>query len=149
MSLPDETMEHWFQLAADFDPDRVSSIIGEMESGKMHPNEAKRLLARSVVELYHGAEAAKQAEAEFDEIFKRGGTPTEIESFPLPTDDPINLPALIREAFEMSGSEARRMIQQGAVKVGGEPVSDLEVARARLRGQVMQVGKRKFVQLGG
>lgn len=147
MSLPDETMEHWFQLAADFEPDRVTQIISEVDSGVMHPNEAKRLLARSVVSLYHGDEAGERAEAEFDEIFKRGGTPDQVDSFALPAEDPVNLPSLIRDAFDISGSEARRLIQQGAVKVDGEAVMELEIARSALVGQTMQVGKRKFARL--
>lgn len=147
MSLPDETMEHWFQLAADFDPDRVTRIIADVESETMHPNAAKRLLARSVVALYHGEEVGERAEAEFDLVFKHGGVPDEIPEFTLPADDPANLTNLVRDAFEVSGSEARRLLQQGAVKVAGETITDAEVPRDALAGQTLQVGKRKFVNL--
>lgn len=147
MSLPDETMEHWFQLAADFDPDRVDQIIGEVGSGTLHPNAAKRLLARSVVALYHDDMAGEQAESEFDQVFKHGGVPDEAPEFSLPADDPVNLINLVRDAFHLSGSEARRLLQQGAVKVDGSPVGSAEVPRTELVGQTLQVGKRKFVNL--
>ncbi|MEX0797006.1 MAG: tyrosine--tRNA ligase [Acidimicrobiia bacterium] len=147
MSLPDEAMDHWFRLAADLEPDEADRIMAELESGAMHPNEAKRLLARSVVALYHGEEAADAAEVGFDQVFKHGGLPDEIDSFRVPDEDPVNLPALIRDALGGSGSEARRMLQQGAVKVDGQPISDQEVPRDSLVGQVLQVGKRKFIKL--
>jgi tyrosyl-tRNA synthetase len=147
MSLPDETMKHWFQLAADFEPDLVAQIIADVESEAMHPNAAKRLLARSVVALYHGDEAGERAEAEFDQVFKHGGIPDEVAEFSLPADDPVNLVNLIRDAFDVSGSEARRLLQQGAVKVDGEPIDNAEIPRADLVGQTLQIGKRKFVRL--
>jgi tyrosyl-tRNA synthetase len=147
MSLPDEAMEHWFQLAVDFDPDRVNQVMGDVASGSMHPNLAKRLLARSVVALYHGDAAAAAAETQFDQIFKHGGVPKEIDSFPVPAGETVNLPALIRDAFGGSGSDARRLLQQGAVRVNGDQITDQEVDRERLVGQVLQVGKRKFIRL--
>jgi tyrosyl-tRNA synthetase len=147
MSLPDEAMEHWFQLAVDFDPDRVSQVMGDVASGSMHPNLAKRLLARSVVALYHGDAAAAAAETQFDQVFKHGGVPKEIDSFPVPAGETVNLPALIRDAFGGSGSDARRLLQQGAVRVNGDQITDQEVDRKRLVGQVLQVGKRKFIRL--
>ena len=147
MSLPDETMGQWFRLAADLDPDNVDRILGEIESGELHPNDAKRLLARSVVALYHDQQAAEEAEIAFDEVFKHGGIPDEVPAFLLPEDDPVNLPALIREAFGTSGSEARRLIEQGAVKVDGDALHEQEVPRERLAGRVLQVGKRRFAGL--
>ena len=147
MSLPDEAMEHWFQLAVDFDPDRVNQVMGDVASGSMHPNLAKRLLARSVVALYHGDAAAVAAETQFDQVFKHGGVPKEIDSFQVPAGETVNLPALIRDAFGGSGSDARRLLQQGAVRVNGNQITDQEVDRERLVGQVLQVGKRKFIRL--
>jgi tyrosyl-tRNA synthetase len=147
MSLPDEAMDHWFRLAADIDPDRVDQIMSDVAAGSMHPNQAKRLLARSVVALYHGEDVASAAEDEFDQVFKHGGVPDEIDSFAVPAGETVNLPALIRDAFGGSGSDARRLLQQGAVRVAGDQITDQEVDRDRLVGQVLQVGKRKFVKL--
>jgi len=149
MSIPDEAMGQWFRLAADYDDDAVTKIESGLASGEIHPNEAKRHLARSVVTLYWGDEAASGAEAAFDQVFKEGGIPDDIPEASLPADDPVSLPALIRDAFDMSASEARRMIDQGAVRIDGEVISDQELARVTLAGKVLRVGKRRFARLSG
>jgi tyrosyl-tRNA synthetase len=98
--------------------------------------------------LYWGAVAARQAEDAFDLIHKRKEIPEEVAEFTLPADAVVSLPALIRDAgLASSGGEARRLIQQGAVKIDGEKLSDLDIHRTRLQGQVLQVGKRRFVRL--
>jgi tyrosyl-tRNA synthetase len=149
MSIPDEAMGQWFRLAADYDDEAVTEIESGLASGEIHPNEAKRHLARSVVTLYWGDEAASGAEAAFDQVFKEGGIPDDIPEASLPADDPVSLPALIRDAFHMSASEARRMIEQGAVRIDGEVISEQELARVTLAGKVLRVGKRRFARLSG
>lgn len=147
MSIPDDLMGEWYRLAADFDDDATSTIERRIESGEIHPNEAKRNLAQSIVTLYWGDEAAKGAEAAFDRVFREGGIPEDLEEFPIVDGDPVALPALIRDVFGISGSEARRMIEQGAVRLDDEVVDTTEVPRERLVGAVLRVGKRRFARL--
>jgi len=147
MSLPDAAMPMWFRLAADFDPAEVEEIESGLASGGLHPGATKRRLARAVTALYWGDEAAGTAEGEFDQIFKHGGIPDEIEEFSLVQDDKIQVPGLIREALGLSGSEARRLLAQGAVKLDGEILQAQELPREALVGRVLQVGKRRFVRL--
>ncbi|HEX6219811.1 MAG TPA: tyrosine--tRNA ligase [Acidimicrobiia bacterium] len=149
MSTPDELMGQWFRLAANFDDDAVTRIEQALASEELHPNEAKRHLARSVVTLYWGENEAKSAEAEFDRVFRHRGVPDEMDELGLPSDDPVHLPSLIRDAFGLSGSEARRMIEQGAVRLDDEQVSAQELARSDLVHRVLRVGKRRFVRLTG
>jgi tyrosyl-tRNA synthetase len=113
----------------------------------VHPNQAKRHLARSVVTIYWGDDEARKAESEFDEVFRKGGVPGEVDELALPPDDPVHLPSLIRDGFDVSGSEARRLIEQGAVRIDDVVVSDQEVSRSRLVDKVLRVGKRRFARL--
>ena len=147
MSIPDETMGQWFRLAADYDSQSVDAIESGLASGDLHPNTVKRQLARAVVALYWGEDAANLSEADFDRVFRDRGTPNEIEDHALPSDDPVNVPALIRDAFGISGAEARRMLTQGAVRLDGVVTEAQEASRSELVGKVMKVGKRRFVRL--
>jgi tyrosyl-tRNA synthetase len=147
MSIPDTSMVEWFRLAADVDPEEVSAIESGLASGDLHPGETKRRLARAVTALYWGEAAAEEAERSFDQVFRLGGIPDEIEPFPLSEEDPVTIPSLIRDALGLSGSEARRLLAQGAVKLDGEVVQAQELGRSELEGRVLQVGKRRFVRL--
>lgn len=147
MSIPDDLMGSWYRLAADFDEADAAEIEADMASGALHPNEAKRRLARSVVSLYWDDEAARAAEASFDRVFKQGSAPEDLAEHRLPEGDPVHMPGLIRDAFGMSGSEARRMLDQGAVRVDDETVERHEVPRSVLSGAVLRVGKRRFAKL--
>lgn len=147
MSISDTAMGEWFRLAADLDPAEVAGIEAGLESGDLHPNEAKRRLARAVVSLYWGDDAAGEAEAGFDQVFRHGGTPDEMQEHPVPDTDPVHLPSLIRDVFGMSGAEARRMLDQGAVRIDGETVQAQEAPRNNLVGKVLKVGKRRFARL--
>jgi tyrosyl-tRNA synthetase len=147
MSIPDDAMLQWFRLAADLDPTQVEEIESGLASGGLGPGDTKRRLARAVTALYWGDDEAVAAEEEFDQVFRHGGTPGEIATFLLPKEDPIQIPGLIRDAFRLSGAEARRMLNQGAVKVDGELLEAQEAARDSLVDRVLQVGKRRFVRL--
>jgi tyrosyl-tRNA synthetase len=148
MSIPDHLMPDWYAHATALPVDEVARWRGALASEDVDPNEAKRNLGRTVVALYHGAEAAEAAEAAFDALFKRGEVPDDVPEHVLGTDDPVYLPAVLAAAgLVASNGEARRLIDQGAVRVAGERVTTLEVSRAELVGQVAQVGKRRFLRL--
>lgn len=149
MSIPDEAMGEWFRLAADRDDDEVDGIEARLAAGELHPNEAKRSLARGVVTLYWGDDAANTSEARFDQVFRDGGVPDEIAEKALPADDPVGIPALIRALFGVSGSEARRLLSQGAVRVDDVVITDQEIPRSELVDRVLRVGKRRFARLTG
>lgn len=147
MSTTDEAIGQWLSLAADLDPAEVEAIKSGLREGALHPNQVKRQLARAIVDLYHGPGAGALAEAGFDRVFKDGGTPENIAEHPLGSDDTVNLPGLLREAFGISGAEARRLIDQGAVSVDGEPLGSYETSKDQVHGKVLRAGKRRFVRL--
>ena len=75
--------------------------------------------------------------------------PCDVPELPLPSEDPVHLPRILTEQLGVaSTSEARRLIAQGGVKVNGEPVTELDLPRARLEGALVQAGKRRFARFG-
>jgi tyrosyl-tRNA synthetase len=95
----------------------------------------------------HGVEAASEAEAHFTRVVREGRAPDEVQEADLPAGDPVHMPALIRDVFGLSTSEARRLIAQGGVKLNGAPSGELDLPRDALTGALLQVGKRQFVRL--
>jgi tyrosyl-tRNA synthetase len=147
MSIPDMLMQQWFRLATELPEVEVDRMVSGIENGTIHPGEAKRLLARSVTGLYWGDTAAAEAEAAFDRLFRDHEVPDNIEEAVLPASDSVHLPTLLRDlGLATSGSEARRLIEQGAVKINGQKVLAEEVARSDLAGSVVQIGKRRFIK---
>jgi tyrosyl-tRNA synthetase len=135
MRIPDSQLEEWYRLV----------LEREVPTGE--PMEAKLALAREIVGRSHGAEAAARAEEHFTRVVREGQAPDEVADATLPEGDPVHLPALLAAAFGLSTSEARRLIEQGGVKVNGQPVRDLDLARAELVDSTLQAGKRRFARL--
>ncbi len=142
MRMPDEAMPEYFRL-----------LLGE-EVPTGAANEAKRLLARRIVERFHDVAAAGAAEEHFERLFVRHEAPDEVEEVELAPylgEDAasVHLPLLMAGAFEISSSEARRLIEQGGVKLDGEALGagNLDLEPSALDGRVLQVGKRRFRRL--
>lgn len=148
MSIPDDLMPQWFELATDLPWDEVLDLRTQLQDGLMHPAEAKRRLARSIVSLYHDDDAAVAAEAAFNRVIRDGEIPEDVDEYDLPAADPVMLAPLLRDSgLVASGGEARRMLSQGAVKLNGVRVASEALPRDELAGAVLQVGKRKFIRL--
>jgi tyrosyl-tRNA synthetase len=150
MSMPDALMEKYFRLVTDVHPDETDRIAAGLASGELHPGETKRRLAREIVTLYHSAEAATAAEERFNTQFRERAVPDDIPTFPLGDAPTWFLPSLLSESgLAASGSEARRLVSQGAVRLDGEVLDDprAELPAAGLRDRVLQAGKRRFVRL--
>jgi tyrosyl-tRNA synthetase len=151
MSIPDELMIKYYELATDIHPDEISKIKAGLEDGSYHPRDAKMRLAREITSLYHSEEAAQKAEEQFKAVFQRGGMPDEIPTFEVPQDiisqEGVDMARLIVEAgLAPSTSQARRLISQGAIRVNGEKTDELK--NPTLKDQdVVQVGKRNFIRV--
>jgi tyrosyl-tRNA synthetase len=138
MRVPDELLPQYYRLV--------------MERGEPagEPMETKLELARFIVQRAWGEEAAGEAEEHFARVVRRHEAPEEVPEESLPDGDPIHLPALLVDRLGIaSTSEARRLIEQGGVKLDGEVVKELDVPRARLEGATLQAGKRRFVRFRG
>ncbi|MDQ1466793.1 MAG: tyrosyl-tRNA synthetase [Actinomycetota bacterium] len=149
MSISDESMPAYFQYATAWPPERVDDVTKQLASGELHPNQAKRLLARTVVDLYHGDGAGSAAEAEFDRVFKDHAAPDDVPDAPVTTTDPQLLSRWLHEAkLATSNREAKRAIAEGSVKIDGEAIAeDREWAPAEIDGKVVQVGRRKWARI--
>lgn len=139
MRLPDTAMGEWFRLLAIEDP-----------GAEVSARDRKRALARAIVDRFHGDGAGAAAEKEFERLFVDHALPDDVPDHPLPDDGgEVHLPALIASAFGRSRGDARRLVEQGGVKLDGEalPAGTLDYEHAMLAGKVLQVGKRNFVRL--
>src|SRR5215212_6768446 len=137
MRVPDDAMPVYYALLLDEQPQE-------------DPREAKGRMAFELTERYHGEEAAAAARERFDTVHVRRELPDEIEEFAFsPEDGQVHLPALMADAFGLSRSEARRLLTQGGVKLGGAELdgSVLDVPVDELDGAVLQVGRRRFKKL--
>lgn len=153
MSIPDQLMRKYFILATDVPLDRVEVML----SPKVHPREAKAALGEAIVARYYDAAAARQARAEFERVFSRHELPEHVPEVAVPRgelkDGRIWIARLLQlTGWACSSSEARRLVQQGGVRLGrdaaslsavSDPGADVEVSD----GAVLNVGKRRFCRL--
>lgn len=148
MSIPDELMERYYTLVTDIPMEEISQLMVDWKSGEKHPRDLKMHLAHTITALYHGKEAADHAQDEFVKVFQKGDLPDEIVEKEWPGEGSIQLPNLL-VALELlkSTSEARRNIEQGAVKIDMETIKDVKAEIAEKSGMIIQVGKRKFCKI--
>jgi tyrosyl-tRNA synthetase len=148
MSIPDEVMHAYFQYATDWRPERVADVQARLASADLHPNAAKRMLARAVVDLYNGPGAGDVAEAEFDRVFKTHAEPDDVAEVPITGDDPRTLSQWLVQLSLATGTRAGgRQIRDGAVKIDGVAIrEDREYTPAELDGRTVQSGKRKWAR---
>lgn len=154
MSIPDELMVKYFRLASTLDVDTIDRIESDLASGILHPNKAKRELARNIVAAYNGEAQAHAAEEAFDRVFKQHEVPEDIETvavdLTLNDEGKVYVAAtLVQIGFAPTVSEARRLIDNGGVRIDGEMLAlkEYNVAPGRLEHAVVQVGKRRFARL--
>jgi len=141
MSIPDGAMEEYYRL-----------LLDEEVPAELEPRDAKRALARGLVGLLYSPEQAGEAQAHFDRVFVEREAPEEMEELELelPQDGgAVHMPAVLERAFAVSRSEARRALAQGGVRLGEARLgaSDQDLPRERLDGEVLRLGKRRFVRL--
>lgn len=152
MSIPDHLMWMYFELITEVPMDQIAAMRAGVEAGTEHPRRVKQRLAREIVTRFHSAAAALQAEAHFERVFAERALPEEIPEWQLPAelvrDGKVWIVRLVVAAgLAASNAEARRLIEQGGVRVDGETVHDVNGEWAVRHGAVLQVGKRRFVRI--
>jgi len=146
MSIPDQAMSNFMNLVTRWAPDEIAAVESALAEGKLHPRDAKMKLAREIVSIFHGGETAREAEEHFRTVFQKRKLPPDMPVLAVP--EPANVVDLLAAAgLVRSKSEARRLVQQGGVRLDGEKVSTIEVEIAVTDERVLQVGRRRFVRL--
>jgi tyrosyl-tRNA synthetase len=154
MSIPDSLLPRYMLLATGWHPDKVEAETARLASGELHPNAAKRLLARTIVDLYHGDGSGREAETGFDQVFKKHEVPDDVPEFELRPehlmDGRIRLARLLALAgLVNSNKEGARKISEGAVRLNGDRITDpdTEVAPTDLGEGLLQVGRRSWARI--
>lgn len=149
MSIPDHLMRMYFELLTDVPLDEIDGLMRGIETGDVHPRDVKRRLAREIVARFHSDEAAVEADAQFMKVFARRELPDDMPEIHVPASELqegrlwiVRLMTLA--GFASTNGEARRLVEQGAVRLDQRPVDDPGLDCALEDGMVLQVGKRRF-----
>jgi tyrosyl-tRNA synthetase len=146
MSIPDFAMVKFMQLVTRWTPSEIAEKETKLNSGAVHPRDLKMELAREITSIFYSDEAAQAAEQAFVNVFQQHALPDEMEEVQIA--QPLNLTdLLIHTQAAKSKNEARRLIDQGGVKLDGEVISGATTLIEVTAPRVLQVGKRKFVRL--
>jgi tyrosyl-tRNA synthetase len=145
MSLPDGAMGSYFRLVTRWTPAEVAAVEAGLAAGELHPMEAKKRLAWEIVACFHGDDAATAAARHFQRVHQQGETPEAVPAFGLPGPMPIG-DMLVAAGLCDSKSQARRLVEQGGASLDGAVVADVGTTVAA-RGQVLRVGRRRFLRL--
>jgi len=146
LSIPDNIIFNYFELATDVTTTELIELKKEIET---NPRDSKRKLARTFVRMYYDEKVAISAEEEFDKIFIKKDIPDDIEVFSISnkTNEINIIDLIIKVNFATSKGEARRLVQQGGVSIDGEKIDDITFNIRIKDGQILKVGKRKFIKL--
>jgi len=146
MSLPDHAMLDYFTLVTRYQPDQIAAIRAGLADGSLHPRDVKMGLAREIVSIFHAEDAAEQAEEHFRTVFQERDLPPDMPIQVI--EGQVNVVDLLSDSgLTSSKGEARRLIQQGGVRLDGEKVESFEQIVEVKQEAVLQVGKRKFLKL--
>ncbi|WP_240417449.1 tyrosine--tRNA ligase [Paenibacillus periandrae] len=152
MSIPDELMPKYYELATSMSNEDLKLLQEGLLDGKVHPRDAKMQLARTFVSMYHGEQAASDAQQHFVTVFQQRALPEDIEEFVVAADALEDgqigiVKLLVTLGLSASNSEARRSIQQGGVKINEQKIEDLNTSLTLQEDDIIQVGKRKFAKI--
>jgi tyrosyl-tRNA synthetase len=146
MSVPDKAMGDFFRLVTRWTPPQIEKLEADIAAGRLHPRDAKMKLAYEIVSIYHSEQAAEHAQQEFIRVFQQGNQPDDMPEYALKAGQSV-LDVLVDGNLVKSKSQGRRMIDQKAVRLDGETLSD--PTQPFPHPGVLQVGKRRFLRVLG
>lgn len=143
LSMPDNLITLYMECCTDMPMSEVAAAEKALKDGKENPKNLKMRLAREIVTMYHSAADAKAAEEAFENVFKNKGVPEDMPEYKAKKEESL-IDALVASGSCASKSEARRLIEQGGIKVNEKAVTDVN---AKAEEGIVKVGKRKFVRV--
>jgi tyrosyl-tRNA synthetase len=147
MSIPDDLIIPYFELATTVPQAAIDALTTELASILTNPRDLKMQLAREIVTLYHGLTKAADAEAQFVAQFQKGELPEDIQEKKMDKSYKTAILALMDTGLVSSNAEARRLIEQGGVRIDGKAIDDPLASLKLQQGNIIQVGKRRFVKV--
>jgi tyrosyl-tRNA synthetase len=144
MSIPDFAMGKYMRLATRWSPHKIEAIEREIQSGKLHPRDAKMRLAFEITSIFYGEADAQKAQDVFVKTFQQKEIPDEMPEFALQPGQTV-LDVILAANMAASKSEARRLFDQKGVRLDGETIERGDAAFPHPG--VLQVGKRKFLRV--
>jgi tyrosyl-tRNA synthetase len=145
MSMPDALIPRYYELLTDKSMDDIQSLVDEMKEGNKHPRDVKMSLALELTAQFHSVEEAKLAKERFIQVLSNRKLPTDLASLKVLCDESL-LTVIVKAGFASSKSEARRLVSQKGVKINQELI-EYPNLNSFHQGDVLQVGKKKFIQL--
>jgi len=147
MSIPDDLILRYYKLCLDYDENSIKEIEKRMKAGE-NPRDIKMELAEKIVSIYHNKKKAEEAKNEFIKVFSKNKEPEDIKEMKIDKGEKIWIVELLEKAhFVKSRGEARRLIQNGALKIDGEKVTDFKLNISFDKDTVIRVGKLRFVKI--
>lgn len=146
MSVPDAALNVYMRLVTRWSPAAVQRMEEQLASGALHPRDGKMQVAHEITEVFYGADGAAQGQAHFERVFQRRELPDDMPVLAVVAGTKL-VDFVVAEGLVPTKSEARRLIKQGGIKLGGVAVADTEMLLQLGEATVIQVGKRKFARL--
>ena len=152
MSIPDHLMWMYFELITDVPLSEISEYRSQVAADAVNPRDIKKILARAVVRRFYDDEASLAAERHFDRVIGQGAIPEDVPEVPISSADLTDgriwvVKLLVQAGLAASNGEARRLIDQGGVRIDGDVVTDSGLEWSFVPGTVVQVGKRRFARV--
>ena len=149
MSIPDNLIYTYFELATDVPNEELTQIKKQLEDPRVNPRDLKARLAFEIMKIYHGEQAAQSAREEFERVFSQKQLPDDMPEFVLnKSEGKIWIVRLMASAgLVKTNAEARRLIQQGAVSIDGQKISDVNLEIEPKEDFVLKAGKRRFLKV--
>ena len=149
MSASDDLMLRYYELVSAVPLDELQKIKNNIKSGALHPMEAKKRLAAELVDRFCAAGDGCRAREEFEKVFSKKDMPDDIRAVDVAWEgEKMKLVKIMAQAgVAKSNSEARRLIQQGAVEIDQKPVKDVDLEISATGSFILRVGKKRFVQV--